>query len=555
MVAPLGLNGKQVFITHMDDKESNQEKRDYSKEAAEYFSLKLEQYGNAEVPIKSLFGHRSQASSEIRHVSGQHAREFKEFLCKFNDIFVVIDDYVVLKSVLEKVGPNGEHLTIRRVEEEVTIDPYLMQQLVSHLETVVLTLCDKKENKSANCISLDSLFNYMVNNNQNELWSKMVSNTNDLATLLKMNSRSFCVQSTMVSFNPEREEQLRNSLSANNDHQAKLSNGTNATLFRSQSPSLTASTVSSPFRTSSAGSFQQRMRTQIMKAIAGNASSVYKNGCTANNLNGSSIDGAILRQTLLVTKSKEGEEIIDDIIKNGAVVAVDCEGVNLSGSGPITLIQVATMPTNSYSYPKIYIFDVLFNPEFLSNGLKRLLESDQVLKIFHDCRNDCSLLYFNHGIQVTNVFDPQVAHAVLQQQNHSKPVYKSKYISLSSLCEIYSNISLSPQKMLKKYYRRDQKYWTHRPLTEDMIYCAACNVYPLVPYIYINMTNLIRPEYYSLLEQLNKEAILSKISPNEVKASKKLRKGDMEVTDLKQKLYNADSKPIILSNREIRLLR
>lgn len=46
-------------------------KRDYAAEAVDYFSKKLIQYGpNTEVPIKSLLGHRSQASPEVRHISG-----------------------------------------------------------------------------------------------------------------------------------------------------------------------------------------------------------------------------------------------------------------------------------------------------------------------------------------------------------------------------------------------------------------------------------------------------------------------------------------------------
>lgn len=74
-------------------------KRDYAQEAVEYFSNKLLQYGEGtEVPIKSLLGHRSQASPEVRHISGQHFREFKDFLSKYTDAFVVVEDNVVLKQ-------------------------------------------------------------------------------------------------------------------------------------------------------------------------------------------------------------------------------------------------------------------------------------------------------------------------------------------------------------------------------------------------------------------------------------------------------------------------
>lgn len=46
--------------------------RDYQQEAKDYFKNKLLQYGiGVEVPVRSLLGHRSQASPQIRHISGK----------------------------------------------------------------------------------------------------------------------------------------------------------------------------------------------------------------------------------------------------------------------------------------------------------------------------------------------------------------------------------------------------------------------------------------------------------------------------------------------------
>jgi exonuclease 3'-5' domain-containing protein 1 len=45
-----------------------------------------------------VVGHRSQAPPEVRHVSGQHLKEFREFLCKYEDHFVVTEDGVYLKE-------------------------------------------------------------------------------------------------------------------------------------------------------------------------------------------------------------------------------------------------------------------------------------------------------------------------------------------------------------------------------------------------------------------------------------------------------------------------
>lgn len=58
----------------------------------------------------------------------------------------------------------------------------------------------------------------------------------------------------------------------------------------------------------------------------------------------------------------------------------------------------------------------------------------------------------------------------------------------------------------------------------------------------------------SLFEELCTEQIYMLIRPNDVKLKKKQRKINTEILDLKQKLQSA-SKSVVLSNREIRLLR
>lgn len=57
-----------------------------------------------------------------------------------------------------------------------------------------------------------------------------------------------------------------------------------------------------------------------------------------------------------------------------------------------------------------------------------------------------------------------------------------------------------------------------------------------------------------MLSELCSEQILMLIKPNEVRSKKKQRKLGTEVADLKLKLSQSN-KNIVLSNREIRLLR
>lgn len=196
----------QVTITPLTHDRNGASTRDYTKETVEFFSDKLVTYGNAEVPLKSLFGHRSQASSEIRHVSGQNVKEFKDFLCAQSSTFIVREDYVVLKSVLDQLEKDGTNESLKRMPEEITFDPYLMQQLVNELEDTIFSLTDQYSNK----ISVEFLFNTIRSKEKMPpLWSNFVQQSSDLLTFLHMNSRVFLVQSNMVSLTADREQALR----------------------------------------------------------------------------------------------------------------------------------------------------------------------------------------------------------------------------------------------------------------------------------------------------------------------------------------------------------
>ena len=81
------------------------------------------------------------------------------------------------------------------------------------------------------------------------------------------------------------------------------------------------------------------------------------------------------------------------------------------------------------------------------------------------------------------------------------------------------------------------------------------DVYALLPSVYRTMRDQIRAEYEPLFKQLTWESIFTYINTDEIKQIKRQRKFDLELTDLKMKLFNNDKKKIVLSNREIRLLR
>jgi exonuclease 3'-5' domain-containing protein 1 len=162
-------------------------RKDYIQEAKDYFSHKLIQYGaGTEVPIKSLLGHRSQASPQVRHISGQHIKEFTDFLAKHPDTFRVTEDHVVLV--------NFDSTTVVSAEDKLhlplpSIDIKNTQQILDFFAQCI----DVK-----GPILVDQLFHLVTSNFAQENWYRIFKTPNDLTTFLKLFSDCFHIQSNLV---------------------------------------------------------------------------------------------------------------------------------------------------------------------------------------------------------------------------------------------------------------------------------------------------------------------------------------------------------------------
>uniref|UniRef100_A0A0K8TLD3 Putative exonuclease n=1 Tax=Tabanus bromius TaxID=304241 RepID=A0A0K8TLD3_TABBR len=683
--ALFSINGDYVHVNsyqpaHADDPNGmyGAGNRDYIQEAKDYFKNKMLQYGiGTEVPIKSLLGHRSQASPQVRHISGQHIKEFTDFLSKHPDTFNVIDDHVILVGCenMEDL-PQSERLHL----PQASIDTKATQQLLDFFAQCI-------EIKGP--ILIDQLYHLATSKFPQDQYFRMFKTPGDLATFLRLFSDCFHIQSNLVTLlqKPKlSDSHIQQAQAKSRDHYNAINNNYNNNNSnqnsRNHSPTLRNSSNSSPnclinnnincnttnnnnsnntvrdFKLNepvsnvnvnttgsvksepnsgfdsyippeqaeklenlcdrncpspSIGSYyansppqqqspqpnnvstgghvvertnilnaknqtlKQRINSLVIKTLAENLEK-DKQSMTQNNINttgeskvfnqqnsspvhspnnyfvGDTWKIKIFQNTRVISTIKESVFVTDAILKfaqnDQVVVSLDCEGINLGVKGQLTLIEIGT------TRGEAFIFDILTCPELVTDGgLKNLLENENVIKVIHDCRNDSVNLYNQFGILLRNVFDTQAAHAVLQYQDSGKQVYKAKYVSLNSLCEVY-NAPINPMKdQLKNVYRRDQKYWARRPLTRDMLLYAAGDVLVLInEQLYANMANTIKPEFRQLFSELCTEQILMLIRPNDVKMRKKQRKISTEVADLKQKLAQTN-KNIVLSNREIRLLR
>lgn len=98
------------------------------------------------------------------------------------------------------------------------------------------------------------------------------------------------------------------------------------------------------------------------------------------------------------------------IITREKVLAVDCEGVNLSRKGSICIVQVGT-PT------QCFILDLL-SPDRSSMIplLRAIMEDSNVVKIMHDCKLDADALQHLLGINIVGVHDTQACDNLLHKR-------------------------------------------------------------------------------------------------------------------------------------------
>ena len=185
------LDGDYVTVTNYSNGVHNEGdpaarfsgQRDYAQEAVEYFVTKLRQYGpGTEVPIKSLLGHRSQASPEVRHVSGQHSKEFREFLLRYQDVFVLREENIILKECEDATPQPFKEL------EEPHVDPRLQQQVIQYCAAALLQ----------GPLFLDALFEGLASACPSDVWPQICRTPNDLCTFLKIHGNTFSVQSNVV---------------------------------------------------------------------------------------------------------------------------------------------------------------------------------------------------------------------------------------------------------------------------------------------------------------------------------------------------------------------
>ena len=99
-------------------------------------------------------------------------------------------------------------------------------------------------------------------------------------------------------------------------------------------------------------------------------------------------------------------------------IAVDCEGVRLSRSGQLALLQISlsTDPVTVYIVDIVRLGSHAFNvATHTGTSIKRVLEDPDILKAFFDPRHDVDALYHQFDVAPVNVFDLQLAEVAARR--------------------------------------------------------------------------------------------------------------------------------------------
>ncbi|KAL5011359.1 hypothetical protein ScPMuIL_009910 [Solemya velum] len=163
-------------------------------------------------------------------------------------------------------------------------------------------------------------------------------------------------------------------------------------------------------------------------------------------------------------------------ISSQDIIAVGFDGVSIGRNGDLCWVEVATRDD-------IFLFDIIkLGDKAFEDGLKEILESETIQKVFHDCRLPSDLLEHKHGIRIVNVFDTQVAAVLIYRLLHHGDW--PRYVPGLASC-LLENLELSPDSINRLRVRNnskkeDQAVWAKRPAKPQILEAASRNVMYLI---------------------------------------------------------------------------
>ncbi|KRX46507.1 Antileukoproteinase [Trichinella murrelli] len=351
--------------------------RDSVAEAIRFFTEKLRKFG-PELPVKSLLGHRSQASPDVRLVSGCHFRDFSLFLSQHKEAFVVTGDRVCLKEAWDEMEKGVDQSETEQLNEPQVVD-MVVQFLVSEVEA------------HETAVPLEVLYRKFCNHFPLAVRKRVnAANPKELMQFLKLSRHLFFIRSNKVSMNRRRTTQAGGvdySSGLDDDQETDVS-----------SNSSTSKPTNAPTRSTA------QKDITIARSLQSAVQAVHDIVCACEDIASCSSP---------------------DLCK---VLAVHFKSVIVGQHEFLTLITICT-PNG-----RIFVFDVEYTASILLEcGLKDILESDEYLKIVHGSKRAARLLWQHYKIRLWEVFDTQIAQLLIENDESGVSLFLLRRGSVAAL--------------------------------------------------------------------------------------------------------------------------
>ncbi|XP_052777939.1 piRNA biogenesis protein EXD1-like [Mya arenaria] len=185
----------------------------------------------------------------------------------------------------------------------------------------------------------------------------------------------------------------------------------------------------------------------------------------------------------LVDQEEEWKRCLDEMrqaVSKENIIALDCEGDNLSRKGKMQLLSIAT---RDYAYA-LDIQKLKLLP-FVS-GLKEVLEDKNVMKLMFDCREDADALFNQFHVKLDGVLDIQLLEIMKRSQFEGNAINRKRgdhaihAIRLDSLFDCIKEFGKSDEMIKQKKEGMGRKNeWANRPLTVEQMKYAKTDVLSL----------------------------------------------------------------------------
>ncbi|XP_050990233.1 piRNA biogenesis protein EXD1 isoform X1 [Labeo rohita] len=159
------------------------------------------------------------------------------------------------------------------------------------------------------------------------------------------------------------------------------------------------------------------------------------------------------------------------------VIGVGADVFGQTAQERLCWLQVATKKV-------VYLFDVLLlGGQAFKNGLSMIMENPHVLKVVHDCRCVARCLKAEFRVNLTNVFDTQVADLMLFY-NETGGFLPDRVSSLQEVLRLHLKLPTTDLLPLwtKELHRKEcPEVWYVRPSTPALMNVMAASVCHLLP--------------------------------------------------------------------------